>query len=213
MSNILTKQEVDDFFKSFNHMIQDLIICCENIGIINQEYNGRNSFSIDSFLHHYVALAYSQCALTLSKLFVEKEKRSFKKFLNKLQTHSYDQSLRNILQKNRIDFLNGSDGEYDYLFKNKSEIRSEIVKTSVLIDNSESIINKIRERRDSYYAHFDPEKVHKIEVESLEEIKKLLSLAEEIYNRYFQGIYNSAFIFNVPMELSDFVKNIKFNID
>jgi len=209
MKEIVTKAEIDNFFNSFNNMIQDLIICCENIEIITKKYHhNEKSKVIDNFLYHYITLAYSFSTITLSKLFIKEEKRSFKKFLNKLENCDYDLELKTLLIKNTKDFQNGDVGEYDDLFKNKNEIKEEIKITRQLINDAESLIQKIKSRRDSYYAHYDPDKNQNIEVESLEEIKILLDLSQKIYNRYFAGLKNSTFIFNVPMELDELFENL-----
>lgn len=197
MKNIFTKDELNSFMQYFRMMIRDLIICTSNIDeIIEQNNENREKIApINYFLGHYVAQSYSFATLTLSKLFVRDEKRSLKKLMNKLETSDFDEDLKEILSKNRQLFENGSDGEYDYLFKNKADIKNAIAISRGEIEKAEFLVEKIKARRDSYYAHFDPDKKDKIEVESLAEIKQLCEVSESIYNRFDAGFNNSTFMF------------------
>ena len=199
MRDTLTKKEVDCFFEFFRTTIQDLISCTENIQkIVDEEgQNYSKIIYIRSFLNHYIDLSYSHSVIPISKLFIEDEKRSFKKFLNKLEHFQYDIELKNILKENQEKFENGSIGEYDYLLKNKTEIKAEISSIRKGITKIEEIISRIKIRRDSYYAHFDPSKQNNIEIETLSDLKICLELAENIYNRFFGGLLNTAFIFNI----------------
>lgn len=210
MKDILTKDEIESFFKTFSQSIQDLIICTENIqSIIKQNQQSYNVTTlINPFLFHYVALSYSYCTLTLSKLFIHQEKRSFFKFLNKLENSDYDDSLKQILRNNTLKSKNGFPNEYDYLLTNKIAIKAEISETKQLLLAAEILINKIKARRDSYYAHLDPDKVDSIEVESLEDINELLSLALKIFHVYLGGLMNTTFIFNVPEDMNNIFKLI-----
>lgn len=197
MKNIFTKDELNSFMQYFRMMIRDLIICTSNIDeIIEQNNENREKIApIKYFLGHYVAQSYSFATLTLSKLFVQDEKRSIKKLMNKLENSDFDEELKEILNKNRQLFENGSVGEYDYLFKNKIDIKNGILISREEIKVAESLVEKIKARRDSYYAHIDPDKKDKIEVESLVEIKQLCEVAEGIYNWFNAGFNNSTFMF------------------
>lgn len=197
MKNIFTKLELESFMTYFRNMILDLIVCTGNIDqIIEQNNENKEKItSVKYFLGHHVALSYSYAALTLSKLFIHDEKRSLKKLINKLENSDFDEELREILSNNRQLFENGSEGEYDYLFKNKGDIKNAIAISRKEIEKAEPLVGKIKARRDSYYAHFDPDKKDKIEVESLAEIKQLCEVAEKIYNRFNAGFNNSTFIF------------------
>ncbi|THV60587.1 hypothetical protein [Chryseobacterium candidae] len=197
MRDCITKNEMDSFFESFRNMILDLVICTTNVEtIIEQNKDNPEKIKfLNPFLGHYVSLCYSYSVLTLSKLFIQEEKRSFKKFLNKLENNDYDKELKDLLKKNTETFESGSNGEYDYLFKNKADIKKEIIVARKEISDAEKLIEKIKARRDSYYAHLDPDKKDKIEVESLSEINELLALAQRIYERFFGGFNNSTFLF------------------
>ena len=76
MREILTLKEVNEFLESFKNNIFDLIICTDNIEQIiqQQKKDFRKINIINPFLGHYVSLCYSYCAITLSKLFIDKEK-------------------------------------------------------------------------------------------------------------------------------------------
>ncbi len=197
MKNIFTKKELESFLSYFKNMILDLIVCSTNIDqIIQQNNENREKIaSVNLFLGHYVALSYSYAGLTLSKLFIQEEKRSLKKLMNKLENSDFDEELKELLINNRKLFENGNEREYDYLFKNKTDIKNAIEISRNEIESAEKTIEKIKARRDSYYAHFDPDKKDKIEVESLSEIKQLCEVAEGIYNRFNAGFNNSTFIF------------------
>ena len=70
--------------------------------------------------------------------------------------------------------------------------------------------DKIKLRRDSFYAHFDPEKIKNIEVESLSEIQELTAIAQKIYDIFFGGIKNSTFLF---VNFWSIDKVLEFNIE
>ena len=199
MRDTLTKREVEDFLRSFRIMIQELINCTSNVEKIVEE--NKNNYKqinfIRPFLNHYVNLCYTQSVITISKLFAESEKRSFNKLLNKLENFTYDDELKAVLNQNKEKFEEGDVGEYDYLFKNKQEIKIEISRIRLELSKVEEILNKIKSRRDSYYAHLDPSKQNEIEVETLSDLKICLNLAEEIFNKFFASLLNTTFIFNI----------------
>lgn len=197
MKEVLTLKEVDEFLESFKNNIFDLIICTENISqIIEQKKNNSQKIQLtDPFLGHYVSLCYSYCAITLSKLFIDKEKRSLIKFLNKLENFDYDEKLTELLEQNSEKFKKGEVGEYDFLLKSKREVLDKIKEIKKIIYQSESLVIKIKDRRDSFYAHFDPSKIKTIEVESLSEIMELTNTAQTIYNIFFGGLKNKTFLF------------------
>lgn len=205
MKNIFTKDELNSFMQYFQILIRDLVICTSNIDeIIEQNNESREKIAPFSyFLGHYVALAYSFATLTLSKLFVQDEKRSLKKLMNKLENSDFDEELKEMLTKNRKLSENGSEGEYDYLFKHKADIKNAIAISREEINQAEFLVEKIKARRDSYYAHFDPDKLGEIEVESLAEIKQLSDIAEGIYNRFNSGFNNSTFMFTNLWNMKD----------
>jgi uncharacterized protein (UPF0332 family) len=212
MREILTLKEVNEFLESFKNNIFDLIICTDNIEQIiqQQKKDFRKTNIINPFLGHYVSLCYSYCVITLSKLFIDKEKRSLIKFLNKLENFDYDKELKQLLINNTEKFNSGIKGEYDYLLKNKIEIKTKIEEVKKIIKESETIVNKIKLRRDSFYAHFDPEKIKNIEVESLSEIQELTAIAQKIYDIFFGGIKNSTFLF---VNFWSIDKVLEFNIE
>ena len=212
MREILTLKEVNEFLESFKNNIFDLIICTDNIEQIiqQQKKDFRKTNIINPFLGHYVSLCYSYCVITLSKLFIDKEKRSLIKFLNKLENFDYDKELKQLLINNTEKFNSGIKGEYDYLLKNKIEIKTKIEDVKKIIKESETIVNKIKLRRDSFYAHFDPEKIKNIEVESLSEIQELTAIAQKIYDIFFGSIKNSTFLF---VNFWSIDKVLEFNIE
>lgn len=199
MRDTLTKQEVEDFLRSFRILIQELMNCTFNVEKIveENEKNYQQISFIRPFLNHYVNLCYSQSVITISKLFAENEKTSFKKLINKFENFTYDDELKAVLNENKEKFEKGHVGEYDYLFKNKQEIKDEISRILIEILKIEAILNKIKSRRDSYYAHFDPSKQNEIEVETLSDLKVCLELAQEIFNKFFGSLMNTTFIFNI----------------
>ena len=212
MREILTLKEINEFLESFKNNIFDLIICTDNIEQIiqQQKKDFRKTNIINPFLGHYVSLCYSYCVITLSKLFIDKEKRSLIKFLNKLENFDYDKELKQLLINNTEKFNSGIKGEYDYLLKNKIEIKTKIEEVKKIIKESETIVNKIKLRRDSFYAHFDPEKIKNIEVESLSEIQELTAIAQKIYDIFFGGIKNSTVLF---VNFWSIDKVLEFNIE
>ena len=212
MKEIISLKEVNQFLESFKNHIYDLFISIDNIEqIIEQQNKDRRKIEIiNPFLEHYISLCYSYCVITLSKLFIDKEKRSLIKFMNKIEKFNYDEDFKRLLIQNTEKFKSGDLGEYDYLFKNKDEIKIKIQEIRETIKESENVINKIKFRRDSFYAHFDPDKNENIEVESLNDIQKLTNTAQTIYETFFGGIKNTAFLFINHWSID---KALEFNID
>ncbi|MBN9336570.1 MAG: hypothetical protein J0I88_01810, partial [Chryseobacterium sp.] len=84
-----------------------------------------------------------------------------------------------------------------------ADIKNAIAISREEINQAEFFVEKIKARRDSYYAHFDPDKLGEIEVESLAEIKQLSDIAEGIYNRFNSGFNNSTFMFTNLWNMKD----------
>lgn len=171
MADTLTKKELDEWIKFMKSAVLDLQLCTKNIRIIIEGIDKRLEWyrHNERFYGHYVYLSYSHSCLVVCKLFLCNEKRSFIKLFNKLANFKYSPDLTKALQSKDEEILEKIDA-----WRN-------------LIDNKDHIIKKITDRRNTFYAHFDPEK--KSPPEKLKEIKELSNLAETI----FQDIYNTLF--------------------
>lgn len=201
---ILKLEEVNDFLKYLRTFIIDISICLDNIEQIISAQKSINLIPIQSFLGHYVYLAYSQCAINAYKIFHNAEKRSFFKLFNKIRDFKYSSELRQHLSENST--------KSDCLITNKSEFKDLIDELTKKIESKGALIEKIKDRRLTFYAHSDPTK--KVEPETFVEIKELVEFSKEIYN-IFYGKFNSAtYIFDTNQaSISNVLEDRKFMDD
>jgi len=188
MSNrdILTIEEVNSFIEYLRIFIYDLEICSDNIQqIVNAQNEGINLTPIQHFLGHYVFLSYSHIAITAYKIFHSKEKRSFYKLFNKIQDFSYDNALKRHLEQN-------GDKDED-LIKNKTEFKETTTILIQKLNEKTTLINKIIQRRLTFYAHSDPSK--NATPETLEDIIELKEFSKDIFNTLYGKFNDTHFVF------------------
>ncbi|WP_231424964.1 hypothetical protein [Pedobacter sp. Leaf250] len=189
MSNrdILTLDEIYSFIEYLKTFIYDLEICSDNIEqVINAQSEGVNLIPIQHFIGHYIFLSYSHIAITAYKIFHSGEKRSFFKLFNKIDNFSYEDSLKRHLEQN------GNKDEN--LIKNRSEFKEITAILIQKINTKDALINKIKLRRSTFYAHSDPK--NSVKPETLEEIKELKEFSKNIFNLLYGKFKDTHFSFN-----------------
>lgn len=186
---ILHLDEIQDFIKYLKNFIIDIEICSDNITQIIEAQKEININPIQDFLGHYVYLAFSQCAINCYKLFQKKEKRSFYSLCNKIHEFEYSSELREHLTKN--------EDKDDGLVKNRREFRQLADEMLDKIGEEADLINKINDRRLTFYAHSDPTK--RVESETLAEIKALGEFAKKLFNMIYNRFLGVEFLFNINL--------------
>lgn len=189
MSNkeILTLEEVNSFIEYLKTFIYDIEVCSNNIEqIINAQNEGVNLIPIQHFIGHYIFLSYSNCAINAYKIYQKDEKRSFFKLFNKIDNFSYDITLKNYLKNNEEK---GED-----LIKNRKEFKNLTAELSKKINEKTDLVDKIKQRRLTFYAHSDP--AGKAKVETLADIKELKDFSKGIFNVFYGKFKDISFLFN-----------------
>ena len=201
---ILTLEEVNDFLKYLKTFIIDINVCSDNIEQIISAQESINLIPIQSFLGHYVYLAYSQCAINAYKIFHNGEKRSFFKLFNKIRDFNYSPELRQHLSDNLT--------KNDNLITNKSEFKDLADELTKMIESKSALIEKIKDRRLTFYAHSDPTK--KVKPETLVEIKELLEFSKDIYNIFYGKFNSTTFFFDTNLaSINNVLDDRKFKDD
>ena len=201
---ILTLEEINDFLKYLKTFIIDINACSDNIEQIISAQESTNLIPIQSFLGHYVYLAYSQCTINTYKIFHNGEKRSFFKLFNKIRNFGYSHELRQHLLDNST--------KDEKLITNKSEFKDLADELSKMIDSKSTLIEKIKERRLTFYAHSDPTK--KVQPETLLEIKELLEFSKELFNIFYGKFKSTTFLFDTNLaSINNVLEDRKFRDD
>ncbi|MCF6132739.1 hypothetical protein [Flavobacterium wongokense] len=196
----------------------DLEICTSNVKSIIASTNtsGEKIKVIDNFIEHYAYLTYSYNSICIYKLFHINEKRSFLKLLNKLEHNQYDIELLNLLHKNNLE------EESENLFTSKSQIIDTVKRLRILIGEKEELIIKIKNRRNTFYAHSDPEK--KFPPETLGDLIEIKQLAVKLFQILYGGLFGSHYMFenyywsvnpvlDTSIFMHDYYKNLERTIE
>jgi hypothetical protein len=187
MKDILDLKTVESYFEHIKLFILDLMICIDNIeAIIKARDENVNLYPTREFIGHYVYLSYSHAAINIYKIFKAEEKRSFQKLFNKFKNYRYSEDFRNLLTENSL-----SDDKN--LIQSKDELKAVIAEIENQIIQQHLIITKINRRRETFYAHTDPDV--KIESESLSDLKLILELSKKIYNNLYGKLYSRYYMF------------------
>lgn len=188
MSEILSKKYLEEHLQFLKKMTLDLEICTSNVqDIVNaSQENGEKIKIIENFIGHYAYLTYSYSSMCVYKLFYINEKRSFLKLFNKLENLEYDIELQELLQNNALKDDNQS------LFSSKEQVIETIKELRTLINNKKETITKIKNRRDTFYAHNDPNK--KFPPETLKDLIEMKKLAETVFQTLYGGFLDSHFM-------------------
>lgn len=198
---ILTLEEVNSFLDYLKLFIIDINACTDNIEQIILAQETINLIPIQSFLGHYVYLAYSQCAINTYKIFHNGEKRSFYKLFNKIRDFDYSPELKQHFADNKT--------QNDNLVTNKTEFKKLVDELTTKISSKSLLIEKIKDRRSTFYAHSDPSK--QIKSETLKEIKELLDFSIELYNIFYGRFKGITFFFNPNLvSISNVLEDRKF---
>lgn len=190
MKETFSKQYLIEYMEFLKKMILDLEICTSNVQeiIFASKKNGHKITNIENFIGHYAYLSYSYCAICIYKLFHDEEKRGFKKLFNKLRNFKYDKELSDLLNENKLKHEN------EFLFASKKQILENIENIESEIECKKDLILKIINRRNTFYAHIDPNK--KFPAETLKEIIELKELAKNIFIKLYAGFFDSYYMLN-----------------
>ena len=173
----LTRKELNQFLEVQRNHIIDLQICISNIKFIIAK-NQLESVTVslmEGFIGHYISLAYSYCAITIFKLFAEKEKRSFLKLFNKLENFKLSTELLVRFEKNETE------GASETITFTKEDIIKMVSELRLMIEEIKPKIDLIFDRRNTFYAHGDSDK--KIKPEKLLDIDEINITAQVLFNK------------------------------
>lgn len=188
MQEIISKQYLVEYLEFLKKITLDLEICTSNVrGIVNaSRENCEKIKTIENFIGHYAYLTYSYSSMCICKLFVVKEKRSFIKLFNKLEKFEYDVELIELLKSN------AQNEDNQHLFNSKEQVIKNINKLKSIINDKSEIILKVKDRRDTFYAHYDPDK--KLPAETLKDLIEMKELAETVFQALYGGFLGTHFI-------------------
>ena len=190
MEDRLSKLEVEDFLSYLKNTVLDLNICINNMKQIAAMMRKSRSeiVAIENFLGHYHYMSYAYAAHNIYKMFFENEKRGFEKFFTKLEKFKYASDFSKLLRDN-ID----KKEENESLLSSRDEIVQLILKVKKMIEKEKLSISKVIDRRNTFYAHNDPNK--KVEPEKLDELIAISKLAEKIFRRLYVGLLGRDYLF------------------
>jgi hypothetical protein len=195
MKETLDLETVEDYFENLKLFILELQFCIENIErLVESKSEGLNIKPISNFLSHYVYLSYSHIAINIYKIYKPQEKRSFQKLFNKFKDFRYSENLRNLLTDN-------STKDDKNLIKNKMDLLNAVSKIENRIIKYEKILNLIITRRETFYAHTDPNTG--METESLSDLKEVRDLTLKIYNELYGKLFGRYYMFSGISTLID----------
>ncbi|MEZ4803505.1 MAG: hypothetical protein R2797_12095 [Gelidibacter sp.] len=195
MKETLDLETVEDYFENLKLFILELQFCIENIErLVECKSEGLNIKPISNFLSHYVFLSYSHIAINIYKIYKPEEKRSFHKLFNKFKNFRYSESLRNLLTDN-------STKDDQNLIKNKADLLNAVSEIENRIIKYEKILNLIFTRRQTFYAHTDPNAG--METERLSDLKEIRDLTIKIYNELYGKLFGKYYMFNGISTLID----------
>lgn len=203
MKETLDLKTVKNYFEHLRLFISDLMICIDNIEtVINAQSNKINLYPIQEFVGHYVYLSYSHASINIYKIYKQGEKRSFQKLFNKFKNFRYSDDLKNLLSENASQ-------DDENLIKNKSDMLEAIEELEIQIAKNDDLITKINTRRETFYAHTDPD--ISIQSETLAELKEINELSKSVYNNLYGKLFSSYFMFyNHASLISPVIEDRKF---
>ncbi|QMW00811.1 hypothetical protein [Spirosoma foliorum] len=172
---MLEVQQLKDFLKDQSNLIVDLNISVKNMRrLMEDKYDFEDQIKKYGFFQHHIYQLKFISIVQLSKLFSSKknEERSFYKLCNKLETSEYGISLESLIENNKNKLTEEVKSRYD--------IVSLVVAVRNLMNVHKDLINRVIGLRDQVYAHIDNNP--KTQSVSLDEIKILVELANEIHN-------------------------------
>lgn len=139
------------------------------------------------FAHHIYQLKFIMI-IQLSKIFSDKkgEKRSFHKLCNKLESSDYGPSLKKLFEDNK-EKLTGE-------VKSRGDILIVIAEVRSLLNNYNSLIERVKALRDKVYAHVD--KSVQVQNITFDELKLLVDIAKKIHNLVSYRLFFETTYFN-----------------
>jgi hypothetical protein len=203
MRETLDLKTIENYFQELKLFILELQFCIENIEeLVKVQSDGINLKPISGFLSHYVYLSYSHISIITYKIYKPQEKRSFQKLFNKFRNFKYSDDFKNLLKKN-------SELDDENLIKTKDDLLKVITEIENRIANNKDTIEKMLKRRETFYAHTDPDKLH--EAETLEEIKKIRDFTKKIYNILYGKFFGKYYMFEgIKTLISEILDDRKF---
>jgi hypothetical protein len=195
MKETLDLETVEDYFENLKLFILELQFCIENIERLAEcKLEGLNIKPISNFLIHYVSLSYSQITINIYKIYKPEEKRSFQKLFNKFKNFRYSESLRNLM-------IDNSTKDDQNLIKNKADLLNAVSEIENRIIKYDKILYLIITRRQTFYAHTDPNAG--METERLSDLKEIRDLTIKIYNELYGKFFGRYYMFNGTSTLID----------
>ena len=193
MKETLDLETVKNYRNFLRDFIDALEICIGNIEKIKiAQIEKVNLRPINQFLRHYVNLCYSNCSINIYKIYKSHEKRSFNKLFNKFKEFNFAPDL------SRVFVTNKQQAEIPNLYKSKTELLKSISEFEKEITLHHKLLDKIKTRREKYYAHSDPDK--QIEPETLAELTEIKELSKKIYNNLFGNLFYEYYVFSGNIE-------------
>ncbi len=189
---MFTKKELEEWLDILFNIIVDCNICSRNIERLTRQGddNEEKIKMLGFFQLHYFQLKFILC-IQFDKLFSESanQKVSFYKLFNRLVNEKYDRELMNILSEN------GSIKE-SHLFGSRQEIADSVKKLKQDIQQHNHTIRKVKNLRDTIYAHSDIGIKSDNENLNIEDFNELANLASKIYNCLGSGFFGRTTLFD-----------------
>ncbi len=185
---MLTTDLLSHHFAKQRNILVDLNISVKNMQRLKEdkfEYEEqikRHGF----FQHHWYQLKFISI-VQLSKLYSNRatDLLSFHKLFRKFETSPFSDEFKQLLTANS--------NRYNSPITSREDLKLLVSKNTSSISDHSVIIDKVTDARDKVYAHEDPNAT--VNQVTSDEIKKVVVLANSIYNSFQLGIFNSTELF------------------
>ena len=182
------QEELEKWFEDLRKIIFDTKVSIDNI---KRMAHPLNDFEVQVIKHGFFYNFFRQSRFViivqLCKLFGDNKNQriNIHKLFNRLTTDKYDDKLQK-----RLDENNPEKG----LFKNRAEILKEVdlLKSEIAAENS--LIKRVVDLRNKFYAHSDPNSI--LSTVTNEELESLVNLAIKTYNSIHGKIFDVTFLFS-----------------
>lgn len=188
--------DIKNWIKDVRNILIGLNICINNgTHLVNEKYPINIRYS--GFLNQYLKQQKFIASIELSKLLSSKkgDKRSFKKLFNKLKNLNYDDELNSWL---------GNDSILGPEVKSKKEIIFLIENLEQKIERQQTLITKVINIRDTFYAHQD-EIIDEI-ILTMHELSILTQLSSDIFNEINSKLFRTTTLVDLVSDWS--IENI-----
>ncbi len=197
MSNndILTLQDIEDFFDGWNDLIFDMQLCVDNN---NRMRNPVTEYEARALKHGFFEFTRRQFRFTLivnlCKIFSfnPQQKRGLRSLCNRILNFKVDTTLRNQFKLNQTSLYSTNK------IKSRDELTDAANAVILAIDSKTELLERIETLRNKYYAHSDYNP--QLPVVTDNELSDMVKLAADLFNQIRGNLLDKHFSFERNME-------------